>query len=98
MAELFARANGDAVVHLQIQPGAKRCFEQGLRRQPNQSGTVVLLITLAPTGKVQSVSAGADGRMAVEVVDCIQWVAKRATFDSPGPTTSTIRVELTFPM
>jgi hypothetical protein len=87
----------DAIVHSQIEPEATRCYAKGLEKNAKQSGTVVLLIKVLPDGKVDSVGAGADGALAVETVDCIQWVAKRAVFDPPGDAGRMIRVPFTFP-
>jgi hypothetical protein len=88
-----------AVVHSQIQPGATHCFETGLKAAPAQAGTVVLTVNVNGAGKVSSVSAGADGALSVETVECIQWVAKRADFDAPGADDAgtAYRVLLTFP-
>jgi hypothetical protein len=87
----------DAIVHSQIEPEATRCYAKGLEKNAKQSGTVVLMIKVLPDGKVDSVGAGADGALAVETVDCIQWVAKRAVFDPPGDAGRMIRVPFTFP-
>ena len=91
--------NVQAVVHSQIQPGATQCFEKGLKAAPAQAGTVVLTVNVNGAGKVSSVSAGADGALSVETVECIQWVAKRADFDPPGgdDAGTAYRVLLTFP-
>jgi hypothetical protein len=90
--------NVAAVVHAQIEPEATRCFEKGLKAAPSQAGSVVLVIKVEPSGKVASVSAGADGALSVDTVDCIQWVAKRTEFDPPGDDAGTVlRVPLTFP-
>jgi hypothetical protein len=87
----------DAIVRSQIEPEATHCYAKGLQKDAKQSGTVVLMIKLMPDGKVDTVGAGADGALAVETVDCIQWVAKRAVFDPPGDAGRMIRVALTFP-
>jgi hypothetical protein len=87
----------DAIVHSQIEPEATRCYAKGLEKNPKQSGTVVLIVKVLPDGKVDTVSAGADGALGVETVDCIQWVVKRAVFDPPGDAGRMIRVPFTFP-
>jgi len=88
----------DAVVHAQIEPEATRCYEKGLKTVPQQAGNVVLVVKIKPSGKVDTVSAGADGALSVDTVDCIQWVAKRAEFDpTPGDAGTIVRIPLTFP-
>ena len=88
----------DAVVRSQIEPEATRCYEKGLKAVPNQAGNVVLVVKIKPSGKVDTVSAGADGALSVDTVDCIQWVAKRAEFGpTPGDAGAIVRIPLTFP-
>jgi hypothetical protein len=90
--------NVEAVVRSQIEPEATRCFEKGLKAAPAQAGTVVLVVKVKPDGKADTVSAGADGALSVDTVECIQYVAKRAEFDPPGGDAGTsYSVELTFP-
>jgi hypothetical protein len=86
----------DAIVRSQIEPEAKRCYEAGLQKNAKESGTVVLLINVMSNGNVETVSAGADGSLAVDTVDCIQRVAKRAVFDAPGDAGRMVRVPFTF--
>ncbi len=90
--------NVQAVVRTQIEPEATRCFEKGLKAAPKQAGSLLLVVKVKPSGKVDTVSAGAEGALSVDTVDCIQWVAKRAEFDPPGGDAGTFyRVPLTFP-
>ena len=90
--------NVQAVVDSQIKPEATRCFEKGLKAAPAQAGSVLLIAKIKPDGKVATVSAGAEGALSVDTVDCIQWVAKRADFDPPGGDAGTYyRIELRYP-
>jgi hypothetical protein len=90
-------SNAEAVVHMQIQPGARRCYWKGLEIvDPNQSGALVLLIKVAPDGRVDSVSAGSNTGLSEQVAGCVQSVAKRAMFDAPGGNGATISVPFNF--
>jgi len=53
-------SNAEAVVRTQIQPGVKRCYRKRLGVDASQSGTLVLVIKVAPDGRVDSVSADND--------------------------------------
>jgi hypothetical protein len=90
--------NVEHIVRSQIEPEATHCFEKGLKEAPNQLGSVLLVTKVKPDGKVDTVSAGADGTLSIETVECIQYVVKRAEFDPPGGDAGTFyRVQLTFP-
>jgi hypothetical protein len=53
-------SNAEAVVRTQIQPDVKRCYRKCLGIDASQSGTLVLVIKVAPDGRVDSVSAEND--------------------------------------
>lgn len=89
-------SNAEAVIRTQIQPGAKRCYQRGLETDPSQSGKLVILIKVAPSGEVDSVSAASNSGLSAQVAACIQSVARRAKFDAPGATGSTISVPFNF--
>jgi hypothetical protein len=89
-------SNAEAVIRTQIQPGAKRCYQRGLETDPSQSGKLVILIKVAPSGEVDSVSAASNSGLSAQVASCIQSVARRAKFDAPGATGSTIQVPFNF--
>jgi|HubBroStandDraft_1064217.scaffolds.fasta_scaffold04850_5 hypothetical protein len=89
-------SNAEAVIRTQIQPGAKRCYQKGLETDPSQSGKLVILIKVAPSGEVDSVSAASNNGLSAQVAACIQSVARRAKFDAPGATGSTISVPFNF--
>jgi hypothetical protein len=89
-------SNAEAVIRNQIQPGAKRCYQKGLETDPTQSGKLVILIKVAPSGEVDSVSAASNTGLSAQVASCIQTVARRAKFDAPGANGSTLSVPFNF--
>jgi hypothetical protein len=89
-------SNAEAVIRTQIQPGAKRCYQKGLETDPSQAGKLVILIKVAPSGEVDSVSAASNSGLSAQVAGCIQAVARRAKFDAPGANGSTISVPFSF--
>jgi hypothetical protein len=89
-------SNAEAVIRTQIQPGAKRCYQRGLETDPSQSGKLVILIKVSPSGEVDTVSAESNTGLSAQVAGCIQAVARRAKFDAPGANGSTISVPFNF--
>ena len=89
-------SDAEAVIHSQIQPGAKRCYRKGLGIDGSLSGTLVILIKVAPDGQVESVGGGSNTGLSEPVTSCTQSVAKRAVFDAPGGNGATITVPLNF--
>jgi hypothetical protein len=88
--------NAEAVIRSQIHPGAKRCYQRGLESDPTQSGKLVILIKVAPSGEVDSASASSNTGLSASVAACIAGVARRAKFDPPGANGSTISVPFNF--
>jgi len=89
-------SNAEAIIRSQIHPGAKRCYQKGLESDPTQSGRLVILIKVAPSGEVDSVSVSSNSGLSAGVAGCIQSVARRAKFDAPGASGSTISVPFNF--
>ena len=89
-------SNAEAVIRGQIHPGAKRCYQQGLESDPTQAGKLIILIKVAPSGEVDSVTASSNSGLSSNVANCIQRVARRAKFDAPGPSGATISVPFNF--
>ena len=89
-------SNAEAIIRQQIQPGAKRCYQKGLENDPTQAGKLVILIKVAPSGEVDSVSVSSNTGLSAGVAGCISSVARRAKFDAPGPTGSQISVPFNF--
>ncbi len=89
-------ANAEAVIRSQVHPGAKRCYQKGLESDPSQSGKIVILIKVAPNGEVDSVNVSSNAGLSAQVANCIAGVARRAKFDPPGASGSTISVPFNF--
>ena len=89
-------SNAEAIIRSQIHPGAKRCYQKGLESDPTQAGRLVILIKVAPSGEVDSVAVSANTGLSAGVASCIQSVARRAKFDPPGASGSTISVPFNF--
>jgi hypothetical protein len=89
-------SNAEAVIRRDIHPGAKRCYQKGLELDPNQSGKIVILIKVAPNGEVDSASVVSNTGLSAGVASCIASTARRAKFDAPGATGSTISVPFNF--
>jgi hypothetical protein len=89
-------SNAEAVIRSQIHPGAKRCYQKGLENDPTQSGRIVILIKVSPSGEVDSASVASNSGLSGGVAGCIASVARRAKFDAPGASGSTISVPFNF--
>jgi hypothetical protein len=89
-------SNAEAVIRSQIHPGAKRCYQRGLESDPTQAGKLVILIKVAPSGEVDSVTATTNNGLSASVAACISGVARRAKFDPPGANGSSISVPFNF--
>jgi hypothetical protein len=72
-------SNAEAVVRTQIQPDVKRCYGKCLGIDASQSGTLVLVIKVAPDGRVDSVSAENNS------VPCDMAMASDPSFTTPLP-------------
>ena len=89
-------ANAEAVIRSQIHPGARHCYQKGLESDPAQSGRLVLEIRVAPSGEVEAAGVTGNTGLSAGVVTCIVQVARRARFDRPGPTGSTLSLPFNF--
>jgi hypothetical protein len=89
-------ANAEAVIRSQIHPGAKKCYQRGLESDPTQAGKIVILIKVAPSGEVDTVTVQSNSGLSATVAACISSVARRAKFDAPGPSGSQISVPFNF--
>jgi hypothetical protein len=89
-------SNAEAVIRSQIHPGAKRCYQKGLETDPTQSGRIVILIKVSPSGEVDSASVASNSGISAAVAACITGTARRAKFDAPGASGSTISVPFNF--
>jgi hypothetical protein len=89
-------SNAEAIIRSQIFPGAKRCYQRGLEQDPTQAGKLVILIKVAPSGEVDSVTPSSNTGLSASVASCIAGVARRAKFDAPGANGSSISVPFNF--
>jgi hypothetical protein len=89
-------ANAEAIIRSQIHPGAKKCYQRGLESDPTQAGKLVILIKVAPSGEVDTVSVQSNSGLSAQVANCIASVARRAKFDAPGSSGSQISVPFNF--
>ncbi len=89
-------ANAEAVIRSQIFPAAKRCYQKGLESDPAQAGKLVISIRIAPSGEVDSASPVSNSGLSPGVAACIVGAARRAKFDAPGASGSTIQVPFNF--
>jgi TonB family protein len=89
-------SNAEAVIRSQIHPGARRCYQKGLESDPTQSGRIVILIKVSPSGEVDSASVASNSGISAAVAACITATARRAKFDAPGASGSTISVPFNF--
>jgi hypothetical protein len=89
-------SNAEAVIRSQIHPGAKRCYQKGLESDPTQAGRLVIMIKVAPSGEVDSATVASNSGLSAQVASCIASVARRAKFDAPGASGSTISVPFNF--
>jgi hypothetical protein len=88
--------DAEAVIRKQIHPGARRCYQKGLDSDPSQSGKLVVVIKVGPSGEVESASVPYNSGLSVGVAACIAAVAHRAKFDPTGPGGATIVVPFGF--
>jgi hypothetical protein len=89
-------SNAEAIIRSQIFPGAKRCYQKGLESDPTQAGRLVISIRVSPSGEVDSASPASNSGLSAGVAACIAGVARRAKFDPPGASGSTINVPFNF--
>jgi hypothetical protein len=89
-------ANAEAVIRGQIHPGARRCYQSGLDSDPEQSGKLMVLIRVGPSGEVQSATLQSNTGLSPRVAACVLGVARNAKFDQPGPSGASILVPFSF--
>jgi hypothetical protein len=74
--------------------GFSRCYNIGLRQDPNMIGSVRVIARVGPRGKVLSATpSGADG-LSAEVILCIVRVVEAATFSPPEGGNATITIPI----
>lgn len=88
--------DAEAVIRTQIHPGARRCYQMGLGASGQQSGKLMVLLRIAPSGEVQSATVQSNTGLSPQVAACVVSVAHNARFDPPGPNGATILVPFNF--
>jgi hypothetical protein len=85
------------VIRGQVNPAARSCYENDPDSKSKRPGRLVVIIKLAPTGEIDSVSVPMNVGVSSSVVSCITTVAGAAKFAPPGPNGATVRAAFTFP-
>jgi hypothetical protein len=88
--------NADTMIRSQVLPVVKRCYWKGLDLDMGGAGNLVIMVKIAPTGEVTSVSVSSNTGVSTGVVNCAVAGARRPTFTAPGPNGATLAVSFTF--
>jgi hypothetical protein len=89
-------SNTEAVIRSQSHPGAKRCYQKGLELDPSQSGKLLVLIRVAPSGEVESATISSNAGLSANLASCCVSVAHRAKFEPTGRSGATILLPFNF--
>ena len=87
-------ANASAVV-AGMAAGFRRCYNNGLKEDPNMKGTVRVTARIGPNGEVLSASASGGG-LSGSVISCVQARVASASFAPPEGGGATIVIPVTF--
>ena len=79
-----------------LRPKFRLCYNQGLAQDPGRSGSVTMVVKIAPNGEVDSANAANNSGLSDSVVKCIQRALKNAQFDAPGSSGSVLQVPAKF--
>jgi hypothetical protein len=75
-------------------PGFTRCYNTGLRQDPDMAGSVRVIAKVGPKGRVLSAApSGGDG-LSTAVIACIIRVVEAATFSPPEGGNATITIPI----
>lgn len=74
----------------------RTCYQTGLNSDPNMSGKVIITAKVDPNGEVSSASVTQNTGLSPAVASCIANVVKRAQFNPPGGSGSTLNIPVTF--
>lgn len=89
-----AIGDADRVV-LGLRSRFRKCYQDGLNKDPSMSGRAVLAAKVAPNGEVASVDVSENSGLSPEVTSCMARVVKNATFTGNGGF-ATVRIPVTF--
>ena len=87
-------ANASAVV-AGMAAGFRRCYNNGLKEDPNMKGTVRITARIGPNGEVLGASASGGG-LSGSVIGCVQARVASAQFSPPEGGGATIVIPVTF--
>lgn len=87
-------ANASSVV-AGMAAGFRRCYNNGLKEDPNMKGTVRITARIGPNGEVLSASASGSG-LSGSVIGCVQARVASAQFSPPEGGGATIVIPVTF--
>ncbi len=88
-------ANAERVI-AGLRPKFRLCYNQGLSQDPGMSGSVTMVVKIAPNGEVNSADAASNNGLSDSVVKCIARALKNAQFDAPGSSGSVLQVPAKF--
>lgn len=74
----------------------RRCYQQGLAREPEQEGKVVFFLQVGSTGAVSQVTLTPSGPLRQDVMDCIRGVMSALVFAPPHGGSATVTGSFTF--
>ncbi len=81
----YYASDAEDVIRRQIHPGAKRCFQRALEKDPTQVGRIVILVRVDDSGAVADAHVAANYGMSTDLGECIASVARRAVFARQEP-------------
>lgn len=87
-------ANASSVV-AGMAAGFRRCYNNGLKEDPNMKGSVRITARIGPNGEVLSASASGSG-LSGSVIGCVQARVASAQFSPPEGGGATIVIPVTF--
>lgn len=88
-------ANAERVI-AGLRPKFRLCYNQGLSQDPGMSGSVTMMVKIAPNGEVNSADASSNSGLSDSVVKCIARALRNAQFDPPGSSGSVLSVPAKF--
>jgi hypothetical protein len=88
--------HAEAVIRGQINPAARACYENDPQSKSRPLARLVILIKLAASGDVDSVSVSGDTELTPSLTSCITTAAHAARFAAPGANGATVRAAIAF--
>lgn len=91
-------AHPETVIRGQVNPAARTCYENDPGSKSRPPGRLIILITLTPSGDVDSVTVASNTGLSAGVTSCISAAAHATKFAPPGTNAATVRAAFTFPV